>query len=127
MGLTLKKLFIFTGSIALVAVSFVIFYPVREQPSESDFIEAITTEIPAYLDDDKPVIEIVSISRHSIKWYVVTIKSANEVNTVVPVRTVFKQTYNDLELIVQPTTYFTEADQQQYSTIPESVILELRK
>jgi hypothetical protein len=127
MGLIKNKAALLSALLILAAVSIVVFYPVRQQPSESDFTEAITTEIPAYLHDDKPIFKITSVTRHDIKWYVVTIQSINEVDTIVPVRIAFKQIYNDLVMVVRPTTYLTKADQQQYSTIPESVILELRK
>lgn len=127
MGLVRNKFVLFLSLTLLVIGGFILFYPVRQQPSQSDFIEAITTEIPAYEQSDKPIFKMTSISRHDIKWYVVTIQSTNEVDMVVPVRTVFKQTHNDLVMVVQPTTYLTEVDRQQYGTLPESVILELRK
>lgn len=127
MGLVRNKLVLFLSLTLLVVGGLILFYPVRQQPSQSDFIEAITAEIPAYEHNDTPIFKITSISRHDIKWYVVTIQSTNEVDIVVPVRTVLKQTYNDLVMVVKPTTYLTESDRQQYDTLPESVILELRK
>lgn len=96
------------------------------QPSNEEFIQAITKKFPDFIDGDTPVIAIDSVSRHDYVWYIVTIKSKDKVETFVPVKLVLHNFDSNLSVSLGPDTSFTDTEIKTQN-LPESVILELRK
>lgn len=99
---------------------------IESQPSNEDFLQAITHQFPDFIKNDDPVIAIESISRHDYIWYIATIRSTSEVENFVPVRVVLVNRNNTLSVILGPSVHFTEYDLDSYN-LPNSVILELQK
>lgn len=122
-----------TISIAVILILFagiIIFVRTQRatipQPSNDEFIQAITDKFPDFIDDDDPVIAVDSVSRHNYKWYIVTIKSLSKVEVFIPVKVVVLDEGDSLSVILGPDTYFTEAEIALHN-LPESAILELQE
>lgn len=122
-----------TISIAVILILFagiIIFVRTQRatipQPSNDEFIQAITDKFPDFIDDDDPVIAVDSVSRHNYKWYIVTIKSLDRVENFVPVKLIIVDEGDNLSVILGPDTQFTELEMISRN-LPESAILELQE
>lgn len=124
-----KVIIIFTVFALLISLGALTFLRIQQattpQPSNEDFLQAITHKFPDFADNNEPVITIDSISRHEYKWYIVTIKSLDRVENFVPVKLIMVDEGDNLSVILGPDTQFTELEMISHN-LPESAILELQ-
>lgn len=127
----MKKLLIFTGAIAVLLVGIFTFrtYFSTSLPSNRVVLQTITNQYPEFLSNNKPVIQVESVSRFEDEWYIITLKSLNEVEQFVPVKALLTETPHTstgLKIVLGPEVHFTESEMRYYN-LPDTVIKELQK
>lgn len=120
--------FIFLVFVSIVVLAAIEFFRDKEPKLSDDeyIIKAITESNSEFIHNNKPVIEIDSITVFNDHWYVATIKSLRATENIVPVKVVVLDTDGIFKVIAGPDTHFTEAELLRYN-MPDSVILELQK
>lgn len=127
-----KKLFVSIAIILLLIVGFSTSIKLWQNnqppvaPTNQELLDVIVRDRPALLYKKQPVIQVTDIKNPAEGWYIVAIASVRAEKNITPAQVVILDREGSMKVVLGPEVDFPDYVTDTV-TLPDSVIMELRK